>query len=264
MEKKIKLFRRLEIETQSTCNRHCVTCLRNSIPDRESVAPWFTKNQLSLQDIERILQESKAIGFSGEVCLSHYNEPLQDERIIDIAKLVRSLGFSRLFFCTNGDYLTDEIAESLDGLLNDIGVALYMEDPIRSKREKWIRGLFKKTRLNLSHGEHMVTHYSPLIETGNLIKSNRGNPCHHPTVRMIVNHRGQMLLCCDDLTGNFDLGTIHEKSVEELWFSEKHQNYVIELSRRGGRKIHPHCLSCPRAGLWAHRESLPREQIRKK
>jgi len=63
---------------------------------------------------------------------------------------------------------------------------------------------------------------------------------------MIVNHKGQQLLCCDDLIGNFNLGTIYEKSIEELWYSNTHQNYVLELLKSGGRKIHSHCLSCPR------------------
>lgn len=249
MKKIIGLFPRLEIETQSTCNRHCNTCLRNSIPDRNSVASWFEVNKLPADTIKRILEQSIELGFKGEVCLSHYNEPLMDERIIDIVKQTKSMGFSRVFFCSNGDFLTEEIASGLDGALDDIGFTLYMKEPMKSKREVWIRSLFKKTRLDpigIGIEGHMATHHSPLIDVASVSRKHSGNPCSLPTRRLIINHKGQMLLCCDDLTGNFDLGNIHESTVEELWYSDKHQNYVTELLRPGGRSIHPHCLTCPR------------------
>lgn len=250
MDKKIKLFKRLEIETFSNCNRKCVTCLRNSIPDRESTKSWFGNNELPIEDIERVLKQSIQMGFKGEVCLSHYNEPMMDDRIVDIAKMTKSMGFSRVFMCSNGDYLTEELASNLDGVLDDIGISLYMDEPNLSKRRDWIRTLFKKTKLSpIQPGVHMATHCSPTFDVASLVRNHQSNPCHHPTVRMIVNHKGQMLLCCDDLTNNFDLGSVHESTVEELWFSEKHQNYVLSLSKRNGRSVHPHCMSCPRVGL---------------
>ena len=244
---RIPLFRRLEIETQSTCNRVCPTCIRNSNPDKDVVAPWFERNQLESEHIDRILNEAVAMGFRGEVCLSHYNEPLMDERIVDIVQKTKAMGFSRVFMCSNADYLTDKMAIGLDGHLDDIGITLYMNDPIRAKRDEWIRTLFKKTKLTLSHGhDRMITHDSPLVDAASMARKHENNPCFQPLVRMIINHRGQMLLCCDDMVGNFNLGTIFEKSIDELWNSELHTNYVIELQKRGGRKVHNHCLTCPR------------------
>lgn len=247
LNKRIGLFKRLEIETFSMCNRRCVTCLRNSIPDRESVVSWFEPTALPIEDIRRILVESQAMGFTGEVCLSHYNEPLMDDRIIDIVKMVRTMNFSRLFFCSNADFLTEEIASQLDGLVDDIGFSFYMDEPQKSQRMKWCSELFKKTKAKVGPGDHMVTHFSPIHDVIQISQKYKNKPCHLPQVRMIVNHKGQMLLCCDDLTGNFDLGTIYDgKTIEELWYSEKHQQYVISLMNDGGRSIHSHCSSCPR------------------
>jgi radical SAM protein with 4Fe4S-binding SPASM domain len=248
---RIPLFRLLEIETHSECNRKCVTCLRNSIPDRESVASWFESNSLSIDDIKRVLEQSIALGFAGEVCLSHYNEPLMDDRIVDIVMLVKSLGLrKKIFFGSNGDFLTEDLAKRLDGNVNYIGFALYMGEPVLSKRIAWIRSLFNKTQITIGPGapevQHMATHFSPVFDLVQLRQKHENNVCIRPQKRLIVNHMGQMLLCCDDLTGNFDLGTIHESTVEELWYSEKHQNFVRELSKPGGRKVHSHCLSCPR------------------
>ncbi len=252
MDKKISLFKRLEIETHSMCNRTCPTCLRNSIPDKEATASWFEPNSLSTDDFKRVIQQCIDIGFRGEVCLSHYNEPLMDDRIVELAKFVKDTGcFKRIFFCSNADFLTEELAKGLDELINDIGFSFYMEDPVRSKRIAWVKTLFKKTRLDISPGNpldvHMVTHYSPKADVIQLSGRHKNNPCDKPLQRLIINHKGEMLMCCDDLIGNFELGTIHDSSVEELWYGEKHQNYTLELMNKGGRKIHPHCLSCPRA-----------------
>lgn len=246
MIKEIPLFPRLEIETQSTCNRFCVTCLRNSIPDKDATAPWFVKNQLHFDDIKRVIEQSIQIGFRGEICLSHYNEPLMDERIIEIAQYVKQFNFKRLFMCSNADYLNENLASQLDGLFDDIGFAFYMNDPLKSKRIDWVKSLFKSTKLSISGGEHMVTHYSPLVETSSLIKRHQTLPCNKPLQRLIINHRGEMLLCCDDMIGNFDLGNIHTSTIEELWYSDVHQKFVKELGKSGGRSIHQHCLTCPR------------------
>lgn len=246
ISKKIRPFSRLEIETCSMCNRTCVTCLRNSIPDRKSVSSWFEQNLLPIDDFKRVLEQSVAMGFKGEVCLSHYNEPLMDKRIVEFVRLTREAGFSYIFMGSNADYLTEELAEQLDGLIDNIGFSFYMDDPIRSQRQKWVGGLFKKTKVSLGNGEHMVTHFSPMGDVVQLGRSNKEKPCNLPQKRMIINHKGDMLLCCDDLVGNYDLGNIRDNSLEELWYSEKHQDYVLKLMHAGGRNIHPHCLSCPR------------------
>ena len=247
---RIPLFQRLEIETHSECNRRCVTCLRNSIPDREAVASWFSPNSLHVDDIKRVLEQSQAIGFNGEVCLSHYNEPLMDERIVDIAVMVRSMGFKQIFLASNADFLTPELAQGLDGVVSYIGFAFYMGEPNLSKRMEWTKSLFRKTRLTLAAGapedQHMVTHFSPIADVIQLGRQHQNNKCVRPLRRMIVNHRGDMLLCCDDLIGHYDLGSIHQSTIEELWYSEKHQHLVRELMNPGGRKVHPHCLNCPR------------------
>lgn len=246
MNKQIPMFSRLEVETQSTCNRFCGTCLRNSIPDKEATSSWFSKNQLQTEVIHRVFHEAQAMGFTGEVCLSHYNEPLMDERIVDIARYAKNLGFKRVFMCTNADFLTEELAAGLDGVLNDVGVTIYLDEPKFSKRWAWVKSLFKATRVDGGPADHMVTHYSPLTDTIQLSRTMSGRTCNRPLQRMIVNHKGQMLLCCDDMIGNFKLGTVHDNSIEELWYSDEHQRLVSSLLRPGGRSVHQHCLSCPR------------------
>ncbi|MBN8478212.1 MAG: SPASM domain-containing protein [Burkholderiales bacterium] len=244
--KRIPLFAQLEIETRSTCNRACAGCLRNSHPDRGAVSPWFEVNELPTATIIRLFDEAVVLGFQGIVCLQHYNEPLQDARLPDLARAAKVRGFAYVFTCTNGDFLDQERAAALDGVIDELQVALYMDEPQKTKREAWIRSLFAKTRLTFTGGGFIPTHFSPLYPVEALARRNAGHPCHEPLRRMIVNHRGDMLFCCDDLIGHFELGSVHQHTIEELWYSDRHQDLVLTLQHEGGRSVHAHCLSCPR------------------
>lgn len=243
---KIPLFKRLEIETSSLCNRRCTTCIRNSIPDKESTSSWFSMNELDKALIVRIFEQSQMIGFNGEICLSHYNEPLLDHRIVDISQKARSFGFSRVFMCSNGDHLTEELASHLDGVVHDIGFTIYTSGQHKQERIAWIKSLFKQTKIVIGAEQHMITHHSPLCDVNVIAQKHRNNPCRHPLTRFVVNHKGEMLLCCDDLTGHFSLGNIADKSISELWYSDAHQNLVNSLQNSGGRMLHDWCKACPR------------------
>ena len=243
-----KMFQYLDLETISTCNRVCPTCIRNSHPDRNKIRSWFFPYLLPTEIIEEALDQCVEMGFTGGVCLSHYNEPLMDKRIADIASLVKSYGiFKPIFMNTNGDFLTEELAQSLDGILDRIIVSLYMPEPKKSKRAEWIRSLFRKTDAQpLIQSDHIATHFSPSFDVKSLAEQHINNVCNEPQMRVVINHRQQFLLCCDDVVGNFDLGTFPEMGIEEYWFGEKHQKIVTDLMENGGRRKHPYCSTCPR------------------
>ena len=239
------MFQYVDFETQSTCNRVCPTCIRNSHLNKDAISSWFTVRQLPIYVIKRALSECKKLGFTGKICLSHYNEPLIDDRLPKIAKLVKSYGF--YVFCnSNGDFLDEELAEELDGNLDKIIVSLYMKEPMKSERARWIRKLFHKTYVEIiTMSDHIATHFSPAFDVVGLAQQNKDHPCSEAEIRVIINHRGQYLLCCDDVVGNFDLGTFPETSIQDFWYGEKHTQLALALRNSGGR-THPYCQTCPR------------------
>jgi MoaA/NifB/PqqE/SkfB family radical SAM enzyme len=210
--------------------------------------PWFEKNLLPTEIIEEALDEVAEMGFTSGVCLSHYNEPLMDERIVYIANMVKSYGlFKPIFLNTNGDFLTEELARALDGVLDRILVSLYMDEPKKSERARWIESIFHTTEaIPLTHSTHIATHFSPAFDVVSLAVNHRDNKCDEPKVRVVISHNRQFLLCCDDVVGNFDLGTFPETSIKDYWFGEKHTQIVRDLAERGGRRKHDYCASCPR------------------
>lgn len=241
------MFSWLDLETISTCNRVCPTCIRNSHPNKEKVASFFKPNYLPVDVIEEAVKQVKDMGFAGGVRLSHYNEPLMDERLPDIAALVQSYGYG-VYMNTNGDFMNEDLAQRLDGVFTEIIVSYYMDEPTKSKRAEWVRSLFKKTRIeSIIQADHIATHFSPSFDVARLAEQHKGNPCVEPQIRVIINHRRQYLLCCDDVVGNFNLGTFPETSIQDYWFGKKHTMLADKLKENGGRGIHKYCLSCPRA-----------------
>lgn len=249
MVERIKLFSYIDLETISTCNRTCSTCIRNSHPDRKKLRSWFEPHHLPIKTIHQALDQCGDLGFVGGVCLSHYNEPLMDERIAQIGQIVKSCGiFHPIFLNTNGDFITEDIAQGLDGVLDKIIVSLYMKEPIKSERKAWIQSLFHKTHVDVNtNAEHFTTHYSPMPTLDALIETHRGDPCKtEPKLHLIINHRRQYLLCCDDVIGNFDLGTFPEIGIEDYWFGDKHTKILNDLDETGGRLLYSYCSTCPR------------------
>ena len=243
----MKLFQWLDIETVSSCNRFCPTCIRNSHPDRQEISSWFETHYLEMDVIEEALRQVRDMGFSGGVRLSHFNEPLMDERLPDVARLVQSYGL-KAYINTNGDFITEELAANLDGAFEELIVTLYMGEPIKSQRAAWIPTLFSKTKIQIvTVSDHIASHFSPKFDTKGLAEQYVDNICREPAMRVIINHRRQFLLCCEDVVGNYELGYFPELGIEEYWFGEKHKGIHDMLLETGGRRKHPYCATCPKS-----------------
>jgi len=243
----LKMFETIDFETVSSCNRKCVTCIRNSHPDKEAVASFFKPVYLSTTIIRHALDQCLEMDFKGKVCLSYYNEPLMDERLPEIVAMTKEYPWY-VFLLTNGDYLTEDLARRLEVAgLDKIVVSLYMDEPIKSQRAEWIKSIFYRTQPEvITMSDHIATHFSPKFDVVALAKKHENNPCSEAEMRVIINHRRQYLLCCDDVVGNFDLGTFPEIGIKDFWFGEKHTELAMDLRETGGRK-HPYCKTCPRA-----------------
>jgi len=253
-------FWELCIETVSSCNRTCPTCMRNSYPDREAVAQRFGKqNRMPEELFRKIIDDAVNMGFSGSVNMQHFNEPFQDPRIAKLAAYAKDKGvFSSVYMHSNGDLITKRKAASVDGILDKITIALYDEtggqpmDPVKAANRRFeLESWFSQTRLQWTTAIHLVTHFSPYANLKEGIAENRGKPCTREVqLRMILDWRGEMLLCCEDIAGVWNLGNVADHTVAELWNSDKHQTILETLSEAGGREAYSFCRSCPRTGTW--------------
>lgn len=186
-----------------------------------------------MEVIKEALDQCVKIKYRRRICLSHYNEPLMDNRIIEISEMVKSYNRFLIYLVTNGDFLTKELASELDRLLDSIFISLYDNN---LERKVWVESLFKKTEVNIV-GRHSQTHFIPPIRRHTRIPGCRTN-------RLIINHRRQYLLCCEDMIGNFDLGKFPDISLHDFWFGKRRR----EILRN--RNSQPYCSTCPRIKPW--------------
>ena len=252
----------LDLETVSSCNRRCPTCLRNSYPNRKAVAGRFGKQERMPEELfYKVIDDWAAWGLKGAWCnLQHFNEPLQDPRIAKFATYAKATGaFGKVMMHSNGDLMTARKAKALDGNIDAIRIALYdevggrpMPEEQAAPRRELLSSWFSKTQLEWTGGGHVITHFSPFANLQPAVAAVRGLPCRREAqMRMIVDYRGEMLMCCDDIVGLFNLGNVRDHTVEELWNSPKHIEIMETLSHPGGREAYGYCRTCPRPdGEW--------------
>jgi MoaA/NifB/PqqE/SkfB family radical SAM enzyme len=186
------------------------------------------------------------IGFDKIVCLSHANEPMLDPRLSMLAREVKGIGrFKQVICFSNGEFLTKELAQQLDGAFDSIYFTLYYD---LEERERQIRSMFNITDVVLVDPHHIATHFSPKFDIPALVAENIDNICREPQLRIIFNHKAELLFCCDEVASNFNFGNHYEHTIKELWFGEQYQRLTKTLLSHGGRRAIPYCSTCPRKG----------------
>jgi len=191
--------------------------------------------------IEEVFRQCADLWFPVLIYLSHYNEPLLDTRIVDIARLAMDYGHRQIRLVTNGDLLTPELARDLDGVLDTIEISVYGGSRQQKRRRcQQFQSMFRTTKTVFVTREHLPTHFNadgaPATET----------LCRFRFSKLILNHRGEYLLCCEEMIPHFGFGRFPEVSLRDYWWGEKHRVVVRDLAYDGHRQSYPYCASCPR------------------
>jgi 2-deoxy-scyllo-inosamine dehydrogenase (SAM-dependent)/8-amino-3,8-dideoxy-alpha-D-manno-octulosonate transaminase len=259
-ESRIPLFQRLDIESQSNCNRACWFCPRTY--DRSGVyldaAGKTVIQRMPTEKIVELLDQAQALGFRGPVAFYHYSEPLLDSRNGSLAREARARGL-RPYLHTNGDVLRRDAAlrAAVLEVYERIVVGLYdyeTDTELAAAKRSW-RELLPGAQLEFSAIglQGGLTADSMAIPRA-LVPTDRRTvvpdltfanaPCHRPLIRMIVRWDGMVCNCCEDTQAAFELGSVYERSLAELWFSDRHVEVVQDLLA-GRRERYALCRSCP-------------------
>ena len=67
--------------------------------------------------------------------------------------------------------------------------------------------------------------------------------CPMPILNFNILTNGDVILCCDDYSKKMTLGNVYEKSIKEIWLSEKYKNIRKQIYNRDYKKI-PVCKNC--------------------
>jgi len=254
------LFERLQIESQSNCNRECWFCPRTY--DRSGkyldARGKPVLRQMPTAKILGLLDEAHAMGFRGLVGFHHYSEPLLDPRNPQLARAAKQRGFHP-YLHTNGDMLrrNDKLCEAVQELYAFVVVGLYdyrNNEELEAEREFWRRRLpsaqLEFSPIGLSDGRttHSIGVPRARVPSDSRMRlpdlTFQNAPCHRPLIRMLIQYDGEVCLCCEDTSGAFGLGNVNEQSLADVWFSERHLGIMQDLVA-GQRDKYALCRNCP-------------------
>jgi radical SAM protein with 4Fe4S-binding SPASM domain len=205
-----------------------------------------------------LLDQARAMKFRERVAFYHYSEPLLDKRNIMLAREARKRGM-KPYLHTNGDVLKgdDALCEEVKRVYVLIVIGLYdyeTNEELEAAKLYWRDKLadaeieFSPIGLTGSRSAHSIGVPRALVPSdarmGRLDLRYPNAPCHRPLIRLLIQHDGEMCMCCEDTAGAFKLGNVYEHSLEELWFSERHIE-IIESLMAGQREHYDLCRNCP-------------------
>jgi 2-deoxy-scyllo-inosamine dehydrogenase (SAM-dependent)/8-amino-3,8-dideoxy-alpha-D-manno-octulosonate transaminase len=254
------LFERLQIESQSNCNRACWFCPRTY--DRTGKYLDATGKpvlrQMPTEKIIGLLDEARALGFRGRVGFYHYSEPLLDPRNTLLAQEARRRDMIP-YLHTNGDVLRrdDALCEIVRRVYAFIVVGLYdyrTDDELEAAKQFWRARLaganleFSPIGLSDGRSSHSIGVARALVPPDRRMTlpdlTFQNAPCHRPLIRMLVQYDGAVCLCCEDTSGAFDLGNVYDRSLADIWFSDRHTSIIRDL-KAGRRDRYDLCRTCP-------------------
>jgi len=235
----IDMFDAICIETTTRCNKRCWYC-PNSIFDR-----GLEENEklMPVGLFKKIIDELKVIEFKGRISPHLYGEPLLDNRLVQLMRYVQeTLPNSKVTIYTNGDFLDVEMLESL----SQAGVSSYfvtIHGDLKNGTEK-MRNLIRYIKKNNKKIDILCQHITadtPLLNRSGLIKAKNISQELLCVDELMVNYKGDVVICCNDYSGEVVFGNLRNETLAEIWDKNifkvlrrqlKNREYTLDICRR--------------------------------
>lgn len=231
-------FCTVNIETTGFCNRKCSFCFNHDrFPKRE-------RGIMQVETYEKIIDELAELNFRGRLSYAFYGEPLLDRRLPAFIEYARKkLPFCFIDIHTNGDMLDEELLFTLVTKGVDHFLITNYDDDERPLLES----------LELKYPVHVTLRsykdFGKTDRAGEIFKRGKmlRSPCLRPSSALVVNWKGNVLLCCQDFYQSCSFGNIKEKGIWEIWNDMQFAYYRKEL-RSGNRAVTRICAHCDDGG----------------
>ncbi len=204
------LFRSVEFETSSLCNRKCSYCPVTDYrrPPAYMETPVFYK----------MIADLKKINYSGALSFCFFSEPLLDKRLDQFVARVRAeLPRCEIEIYSNGDLLTPGRFQALlNAGMDVIRVSQHDPDPPAEYVDNMnkIRGSAQAEHLAYS----VKNENQPLFNRGGLVSVKnlaKRNFCDMD--RMYIDYKGDATFCCMDYFTRHTFGNVALEDIVEIW-----------------------------------------------
>lgn len=229
----LDMFYEVEVETITECNLRCKYC-PNSTYDR-----GLPKNRQLLPKnlFKKLVDELSTVKTRISRLSPHmYGEPLLDERLPDLMLFAHNrLPKTCLSIFTNGIYLTVELYQKL----TNAGVKEFVitqHTPHKLKNVCEVIEYNKQIKDNVHIIYRGMLDKRKLGNRGGLVKvpkvSTEHNACITPSRRIVINYKGDVLICCDDYFGKHIFGNISNESIVDIWKKSEFSKLRKDLRKR--------------------------------
>lgn len=277
----------IQVELTEGCNRGCNFCGLRGMR-LKGTKPWYF---MTKETATRIADEIARVGWNSRIIFSMHGEPTLNPNWVRIIKLFRSKLPKAVFsVMTNGcnivhdDAGIDEILRRTQKIgLNDLIVDLYTPNddghqikdfcennnipyqilgkgiPLYSSSSKKFRILFNppiQTDEGASINRHLCNHCGAAAP---LDYSYEGKRCARPFRELTFRYDGSVSLCCNDFRGQYPIGNIDERDIDDIWQDKRFQAARI-LLYAGERGAFVPCNGC---NALSHRVGLLPDQLGK-
>lgn len=237
------MFRKVVIETSSYCNRKCSTCPVAYYPRKKEYMDKATFNTIVSQLAE--------INFSGIVSMHMYNEPLADPTIVEKVHMLSSnVPNAKIRIDSNGDYLTLNLLKDLirsglkmlvinqyEGKINEHTKNILNQ---LSRQEKKLLTIRVRVKNNFIGNRAGILSNTTITET--LLAG-----CDLPYNQLVINYKGEVLLCCNDYHGAVVLGKVYHAPLMDIWSNNEFKK-MRKLLKNRHRSLIKTCRYCNIAG----------------
>jgi radical SAM protein with 4Fe4S-binding SPASM domain len=228
----LHLLKRIELEINTHCNKeddygvYCEYC-PNSVKETIIDPPKCMEDEV----YEKIIDELQDLAFNGRISYHFYGEPLLHKKIEAIIRYsADKLPKAEKVLYTNGDRLTDL---KYDGLIKS-GIDIIAVSKHKHMKEH-IPSRAKQVVLN----KYNITNRGGVFGNSESLTT----PCYAFNHRLVVAYNGDVLLCYEDAKRETVLGNIKDKSISEIWSSEKSRRIRKNLAL-GRRDLYVPCKRC--------------------
>lgn len=245
----------VEVNPTELCNRTCSFCPRHD--------PAIYPNQnlhMTVDTATTLVSQLYCAGFTGDIHITGFGEPLLNPNILDIIKVCSSNFFTELI--TNGDRLLNSYYTHSQ--LSDAGLGCLIVDCYDGNTQYLeIKKLLTTCNIPYRIRNHHDTGQPGLIEIYNF--NNRGGmlskqqslqqPCWLPFYKVFVDWNGDVIICCNDWSRNQRFDNIHKTSIDQIWTSDEFIKIRKELEI-GNRSNIPSCANCSTNGTLQGKDSV--------
>ncbi len=224
------MFRTAAIETTTICNRKCWYCPNSKYKRPQKIMPT--------ELYKKVIDQLHEIRFKGIVAPHLYGEPLLDKRLLNLISYTRKrLPSCLIKLYSNGDLLTEELFHKLvnvgideflitdhDDEVTENNKAIKREIPVKVFINKLDRKLQNKITM-YKLGDKTLRSRGGLIE----IKGKKKTRCD--LILLVVDYKGDVLLCCDDYFGKYSFGNVNDKHIMDIWNSKNFKSIRKKLRK---------------------------------